>query len=73
MCGPLLTVPVLSVASATIPGMDDDSLATVIPFPRHRVRGRAPLPDPEPDALEQYWALVQRLAAERRELSGGAG
>ena len=53
--------------------MDDDSLATVIPFPLHRVRGGASEPVPEPDALERYWALVQRLAAERRELGGGAG
>ena len=48
----------------------DDDLATVIPFPLHRVSGRPPVP-PEPDALEEYWAFVQRLAAERRDLLGG--
>jgi hypothetical protein len=64
--------------------MDDDSLATVIPFPLHRVGGRASLPAPappeaarglEPRAVgaEQYWARVQSLAAERRALAGGAG
>jgi hypothetical protein len=59
--------------------MDDDHLATVIPFPRHRVRDPLPTallddgPDPRPDAHEEYWAHVQRLAAERRALVGGAG
>ena len=51
--------------------MDDDSLATVIPFPLHRVSGRPPQA-PEPDALADYWALVQRLAAERRDLTEDA-
>jgi hypothetical protein len=66
------STPVLSVASCTLPVMDDDSLATVIPFPTHRVSGQPPAP-PEPDALAAYWALVQRLAAERRDLGRGAG
>ena len=48
--------------------MDDDSLATVIPFPRRVVRGRVPDPDYEPDALQEYWRFVQRLADQRRDL-----
>ena len=51
--------------------MDDDSLATVIPFPLHRVSGHPPQA-PERDARADYWALVQRLAAERRDLGAGA-
>ena len=50
--------------------MDDDTLATVIPFPSSR-RGRVPVPDHEPDRLQEYWAFVQRLAAERRDLTAG--
>jgi hypothetical protein len=53
--------------------MDDDALATVIPFPIDRVRSRPAGPAPEADAREEYWALVQRLAAERRDLGRGAG
>jgi hypothetical protein len=54
--------------------MDDETLAAVIPFPLHRVKGGAsPPPAPEPDTLQEYWALVQRLADERRDLGGGAG
>ena len=59
------------MAWCTLPAMDDDSLATVIPFPLHRVSGRPPQA-PEPDALADYWALVQRLAAERRDLTEDA-
>ncbi len=63
----------LSVASCTLLAMDDDTQATVIPFPLHRVRSRPAGPAPEADAREEYWALVQRLAAERRDLGRGAG
>ena len=65
------TAPFLSVPWCTLPDMDDDSLATVIRFPLHRVSGLPPRA-PEPDALADYWALVQRLAAERRQLAQDA-
>jgi len=51
----------------------DDTLATVIAFPLHRVRVRPDEPAPEPASREEYWERVQRLAAERRELGRGAG
>jgi hypothetical protein len=53
--------------------MDDETLATVIPFPLHRVRPHPEEPAPEPPSREEYWALVQRLAAQRRDLGRGAG
>ena len=53
--------------------MDDDSLATVIPFPLHRVRSRPEPSTAEPDTVEAYWEHVHRLAAERRVLGRGAG
>ena len=63
---------ILSVASCSLLRMDD-SLATVIPFPLHRVRSRPEVTAPEPATREEYWELVQRLAAERRDLGRGAG
>ena len=56
--------------------MDDDSLATVIPFPRDRVPARRSVPDrsvEERRTPEDYWALVQRLREERRRLATGSG
>ena len=56
--------------------MDDDTLATVIPFPRDRVSARRGGPDEvieEPRTPEDYWALVQRLREERRRLASGSG
>jgi hypothetical protein len=67
------SVAVLSVASCTLLDMDDETLATVIPFPLHRVRPHPEEPAPEPPSREEYWALVQRLAAQRRDLGRGAG
>ena len=72
------TVPELSVPCCTLRHMDDN-LATVIPFPvRSAPTGTARQPAPadpaEPADLEDYWARVQRLGAERRRLVGsGAG
>ena len=63
---------ILSVASCSLLRMDDN-LATVIPFPLHRVRSRPDVAALEPTAREEYWELVQRLAAERRDLGRGAG
>ncbi len=56
--------------------MDDDSLATVILFPLDRVRARASEAPAsalaaEPASPEDYWAHVQRLAAQRRDLQRG--
>ena len=73
---PIIGGAVLSEASCTLLHMDDDSadsLATVIPFPLHRVRSRPDVAGPEPASREEYWELVQRLAAERRDLGRGAG
>ena len=56
--------------------MDDDRLATVIPFPSDRVRARRGVPAgsvEERRAPEDYWALVQRLREERRRLATGSG
>ena len=84
------------MASCSLSGMDDDTLATVIPFPLHRRRPRtpasapatAPATAPEPPPVttpaaseaaqapasqEEYWALVQRLAAQRRHLDRDVG
>ncbi len=47
----------------------DDELATVIPFPVHRLPGSPPALAVSAPAKEEYWALVQRLAAERRRLA----
>jgi len=64
---------ILSVAWCSLRGMDDDTLATVIPFPLHRLRSGTDRPTPEPASREEYWTLMQRLAAERRDLGRGAG
>ena len=64
---------IVSVASCSLLRMDDDNLATVIPFPLHRVRSRPDVAALEPATREEYWELVQRLAAERRDLGRGAG
>ena len=66
----------MSVTSCTLTGMDDDSLATVIPFPRDRVPARSSAPEKsveEHRRSEDYWALVQRLREERRRLATGSG
>ncbi len=61
------------MGSCSLMRMDDDSLATVIPFPMHRVRSPVEPPAPEPASVEAYWEHMQRLAAERRDLGRGAG
>ncbi len=59
------------MGSGNLRGMAD--LAHVIPFPLSRASAVEQPRPPEPGTVEDYWALVQRLRAERRRLAADAG